>query len=328
MKYVRWIIGSAVVVAAGIGGYFYWRHSQIYPSTDDAYVQADVVTVSPQLSARVTEVAVHDHQHVTQGQLLVHLDPASFRLAVESARARLALARQQAGAAGSGVRAARAVVEQRQAALNQADANASRMRTLYRQHTLSKATLDDALAALKSAHAALAQARANLKQAQQEQGGAGDRAALQVAQAALDQARLELSYTRIVAPADGELGEVDVQRGEVVQPGQALFPLVKDGSFWVAANFKEGDLPRIRPGEPATVTVDMLPDVSLKAVVQSISPASGTAFSLLPPENATGNWVKVSQRFPVRIALRQRPQRPLRIGASAGVTVDTSRLGK
>lgn len=147
-----------------------------------------------------------------------------------------------------------------------------------------------------------------------------------MAQAALEQAQLELSYARITAPADGELGEVDVQRGEVVQPGQALFPLVKAGSFSVGASFKEGDLVRIRPGEPATVTVDMLPDVRLKGVVQSISPASGTAFSLLPPEHAAGNWVKVSQRFPVKITLKENPQRPLRIGASAEVTVDTNGL--
>jgi len=328
MKYVKWIIGIVVVVIAGVGGYFYWHHSQIYPSTNDAYVQAEVITISPQISGRVSTVPVHDHQHVNQGQLLVQIDPEPFRIAVQAAEAKLALAGKQAGAAGSDVTAARAAVEQRQATLTQAAANARRMRKLYEQHTIPKASLDDAVAALESARAALAQAQADVKKARQEQAAAGHQASLEVAQVALEQARLQLSYTRITAPASGELGRVDVQPGDMVQLGQSLFPLVEDGSFWVAANFKETDLPRIRAGQPAKVTVDMLPGVALKAYVQSVAPASGTAFSLLPPENATGNWVKVTQRIPVKIALKEIPQRPLRIGASAEVTVNTSGLRK
>jgi membrane fusion protein (multidrug efflux system) len=326
MKYLKWIIGTVVVVIVCIGGYFYWHHSQIYPSTDDAYVQAAVITIAPQVSGRVSMVRVYDHQHVTQGQLLVEIDPEPFRIAVETARAKLAQAQQQAQAAGAGVNAAQAALKASESEYHKALTDARRLIKLYKQRTVSKAAVDQAVAARDGARAAVAQAQANLEKAKQEQGAAGSQASLQVAQAALQQAQLELSYTRITAPADGELGEVDLRAGEVVQPGQSLFPLVKDHSYWVNANFKETDLHRIRRGQPAKISVDMLPHVTLQGTVQSISPASGAAFSLLPPENATGNWVKVSQRFPVKIALKENPQRPLRIGASAEVTVNTSGL--
>jgi membrane fusion protein (multidrug efflux system) len=326
MKYLKWIIGTVVVVIACIGGYFYWHHSQIYPSTDDAYVQAAVVSIAPQVSGRVSAVRVHDHQHVTQGQLLVEIDPEPFRLAVKTAQAKLAQAQQEAQAAEAGVSAAQAALTARASELHKAVTDARRLIKLYKQHMVSKAAMDQAIAARDGARAAVAQAKADIEKAEQEQGAAGKQAMLQVAQAALQEAQLELSYTRITAPADGDLGEVEVRVGEVVQPGQALFPLVKDHSYWVNANFKETDLHRIRRGQPAKISVDMLPHVTLQGTVQSISPASGAAFSLLPPENATGNWVKVSQRFPVKITLQESPQRPLRIGASAEVTVNTSGL--
>ena len=327
MKYKKWIIAAVIFVGGVIGGYIYWRHSAMYPSTADAYVHASVVTIAPQISGRISVLPVKDHQHVEKGELLVQIDPESYRIALDSAEANLEMARQQSQAAGAAVAAAHAAVTERQAELKDAADNARRSLALYRKHTVPKAGVDDAVARRDSARAALIQSKADLQKAIQQQVAAGAKASIQVAQAALEQARLDLSYTQITAPASGVLGAINVRVGDVVDQAQALFPLVEDKSFWVDANFKETDLVRIRPGQPATVTVDMVPGKTFHGTVDSVSPASGTAFSLLPPENATGNWVKVQQRFAVKIPFtEQDPEPPLRIGASAEVTVDTTGL--
>jgi membrane fusion protein (multidrug efflux system) len=327
MKHKKSIIAAVIIVGAVVGGYFYWRHTSIYPSTSDAYVHASVVTIAPQIGGRISVLPVKDHQHVEKGQLLIQIDPESFRIALDRAKANLEMAQQQSRAAEAAVAAAHAAVAERRANLRNAADNAGRVLALYRKHTVSKAEVDDAVARRDSARAALIQAKADMQKAIQQQAAAGAKASVQVAHAALEQARLDLSYTRITAPASGVLGTINVRVGDVVNQAQALFPLVEDKSFWVEANFKETDLARIRKGEPATITVDMVPGKTFHGTVDSVSPASGTAFSLLPPENATGNWVKVRQRFAVKIPFtEQDPDPPLRIGASAEVTVDTTGL--
>jgi membrane fusion protein (multidrug efflux system) len=329
MNLKKWIAGAVVVVGGAIGGYLYWHHTTVYPSTSDAYVHASTVTIAPQISGRISLLPVHDHQHVEKGQLLVQIDPQPFRIALDRAKANLEMAKQQSRAAKAAVAAAHATVAERRANLKDAAEHAARILALYRKHTVSKAAVDDAVEKRDSARAALIQAKDALQKAIQQQAAAGDKASVQVAQAALEQARLDLSYTRITAPASGVLGTINVRVGNVVNQAQALFPLVEDKSFWVDANFKETDVARIRPGQPATITVDMVPGKTFHGTVNSVSPASGTAFSLLPPENATGNWVKVRQRFAVKIPLAgQDPDPPLRIGASAEVTVDTTGLGE
>lgn len=328
MNLKKWMVGAVMVVGGVIGGYFYWRHTTIYPSTSDAYVHASTVTIAPQISGRISVLPVKDHRHVEKGQLLMQIDAKPFRIALDRAKANLEMSEQQSRAAGAAVAAAHAAVAERRANLKDAANNARRMLVLYRDHTVSGAVVDDAVAKRDSARAALIQAKADLQKAIQQQAAAGAKASVQVAQAALEKARLDLSYTRIVAPASGVLGTINVRVGDVVNQTQALFPLVEDKSFWVDANFKETDLARIRRGEPATITVDMVPGKTFHGTVDSVSPASGTAFSLLPPENATGNWVKVQQRFSVKIPLtEQDPELPLGIGASAEVTVDTSEFG-
>lgn len=326
MRYAKWIAIVVAVIAAGGGVYYYWRHKTLYPSTEDAYVQADVVYIAPQVTGKVMDVPVHDHEHVAPGQVLLEIDPDPFRIAFDQALAKRDLAHQQALAADAAVHAARAVVAQRRAEFTQAEANARRISRLYKRRTAAKSLLDQAVAARDADRAAVKQAQAQLHQSQQQQAAA--KAAVQVAQTAVQQARLDLSYTRIAAPASGELGSVGVKPGAVVSEGEDLMPLVEDGTFYVSANFKETELPRIQPGQPAKVQVDLYPGGPLRGRVASISPASGAAFSLLPPENATGNWVKVTQRFPVRIhILTQRLAAPLRVGASSTVTVDTTGAG-
>lgn len=325
MKYWKWTAGVVAAIVVAAGAYYYWREQILYPSTDDAYVHANVVQISPQVTGMIMNVPVHDHERVAKGQLLLEIDPQPFTIALDQAGARLELARQQYRAAQAAVKAARAVVAQRRAQLTEAADNARRISRLYHQHTVSKSQLDQATAGRDSARAGLKQAQAQLREARQQTQAA--QASVKVASTAVDKARLELSYTRISAPGAGELGSVDVQPGSVVDSSQALMPLVLDHSFYIDANFKETDLKRIRAGQPATVQVGLYPGGPLHGRVASIAPASGAAFSLLPPENATGNWVKVTQRFPVRIALSDRTVHPpLRIGASATVTVDTSAL--
>ena len=153
--------------------------------------------------------------------------------------------------------------------------------------------------------------------------GGDENAGIKAARAALEQARKDLGETRITAPANGLLGEVDLRPGSYVNAGDPLFALVENDPVWVDANFKETDLPRIRPGQPATVSVDLLPGKTFRGEVEGLSPASGAAFALLPPENATGNWVKVTQRFAVRIRILD-PVPELRVRASAEVAVDTA----
>ncbi len=325
MRPLWWILIAVAVIVLGGGGYWYHVHSTRYPSTDDAYVKANVVRVAPQVSGRVISVPVSDQQFVHKGQLLFKIDPRSFQLAVNQAQASLALTRQSVASLQAAVQAAQAEIANRQAQLANDRLHAQRMRRLYARHSVSKAQVDDANAQLKSARAALSLARAKLQQARMQLGTVGQRnERVKEAQAKLGQAKLDLSHTVVRAPCNGRLSNVSLQSGNMVEAGQSQFALVCNDRFWVYANFKETDLDRIRPGQKAEVKVDMYPGHTFRGVVQNIGAASGAAFSLLPPENATGNWVKVTQRVPVRILITDpSPKYPLRVQTSTEVTVDT-----
>ncbi len=324
-RLLKWLIVVVVAIGLGIGGYFYYQHSEQYPSTDDAYVKADVVKVAPQVTGKVTAVPVSDQQTVQKGQILFRIDPRPFRYREKSAEAQLALARQTVQAEQSAVQAAQAEVADRQAQLTDARSNFKRVKPLVERHVQSRSSLDSARARLDSAKANVHLAKAKLTQARMELGQAGARnQRIQQAQAQLDQAQLDLSHTTIRAPCDGWVSSVKLHRGDLVNSGDAQFALVCNRWFWVYANFKETDLTRIRPGQVATIAADMYPGHSFHGIVESVNPASGTAFSLLPPENATGNWVKVTQRVPVRVLVVDDPARyPLRVQTSAEVTIDT-----
>jgi membrane fusion protein (multidrug efflux system) len=320
----RWAALLVLLAAAGGSVYAFWLHEKAYPSTSDAYMTAHVVRIEPQIGGRVLKLPVRDHQYVVQGQLLMQIDARPYRIAEQQAQAGLTLARQQQLAADAALSAAGASVRQRQAQLDNARRTYERDTRLLARQVVSQAQADADHDKLREAEAQLHAAQAAYQESLREQGEAGAR--IDVARAALDRARLNLSYTRISAPAPGTLGRLQVRPGDVVQDAQQLFPLVEDRTFWVDANYKETDLERIRPGQPATISMDMYPDKTFQGVVESLSPASGAAFSLLPPENATGNWVKVTQRFPVRVrVIRHSGDPPLRIGASCDVTIDTTR---
>lgn len=324
----NWIITLAVLLVLIIASYFYFEYQKKYPSTNDAYVHGNIIYIAPQVGGRISVVNVDNYEHIHEGEMLLQIDPASYEAQLNKARAAYQVATEENEAASEGILAASSNISTAAANLRKVQLNFRRTMTLVSESVLPQQEADTARDSLTTAQDSLASARAHMAQLVAEQGAEGDEApAVQEAAAALMLATLNLSYTNISAPADGELGKVNVHPGSVVAVGHALMPLVVAESFWVQANFKEDDLGRIQPGMSVSVQLDMYPDTTFSGKVESISPASGSAFSLLPPENATGNWVRITQRFPVSVRLadadNQRGKEPLRVGASATVTVDT-----
>lgn len=317
---------AAITLTAGI--YFYWEHSARYPSTDDAYVNANSVRIAPLVGGRVARVYVRDQQHVRRNDRLFDIDPAPFTLTLREAEARLALAQQGAASALGELHAAEAEVNNREVLLGNAKTIANRNAHLVAQGFLSHQSGDDAAAAVKSAAAELALAQAKAYQARMALGNKGEQNEhVREALAALGKAQLDLQHTQVSAACDGVITELALHPGDTLKENAPVFALICEREYWVDANFKETQLDRIRPGQPAEIRVDMYPNKVFAGKVENIGGATGAAFSLLPPQNATGNWVKVTQRVPVRIAVTQRdPRFPLRVGTSASVTVDTTAL--
>jgi membrane fusion protein, multidrug efflux system len=319
------VVSLALLLTAG-GTYAYWRHGRLYPSTDDAYVEANVVQVAAQVTGRITGVHMQDQAHVRAEQPLFDIDRRPFEYAVAQARARLQLARQAMGSGVAAVRAAEAEVENQKVQLDKSRKNAVRVADLRAQGFVSAQAYDDAVAANDAARAQLQVAEARLNQARLNLGREGEQNdRIREAEAALQQAELDLTHTHITAACEGQIAQLSLQPGNTVRAGMPLFALVCTDKFWVDANFKETQLERIRPGQPVDIEIDMYGSHRFEGRVENISRASGAAFSLLPPQNATGNWVKVTQRVPVRIAVTASdPDFPLRVGTSATVTVDTT----
>jgi membrane fusion protein (multidrug efflux system) len=308
------------------GGYYGWSsYSALHPSTNDAYLSAFVVRVAPEVSGTIKAVGAQSFQRVAKGDMLVRIDPRPFQVAVDAAEAELALARQQVTTLQRAVGVAEAELSGRKAALADTRAEWNRISALVEKGTLPKSQGDAQKAALHEAEAAMQAATSTVDSARAKLGVPGDNNPLILsAKAKLEQARLDLEKTSILAPADGYVGEVNLRPGSLATAGVELMQLVETGAWWVDANFKESDLTRIKPGQKASVSVDMLPGLNLTGKVAALSPASGASFALLPPENATGNWVKVTRRFPVRIDLDPLTgNQTLRLGASSSVTVDT-----
>jgi len=322
-KKLKWIAAAIVLIAALVAGVHYWHQSALFESTDNAYVGANQVEVTAQITGTVTQVHVRDQQRVKAGDALFDVDPANYELAVQRARAQLELARQGTRQESAGVASAEAVLAQRRAEEANARNTWLRNQQLMKSGFLSPQGAEQSRTALMTAEAATRAAEAGVAQARSALGATGDENAnVQAAAAALHQAELDLQRTKVVAASDGVVANFSLQPGNVVQPGVPLFVIVADQEFWVDANFKETQLKVIRPGQRATITTDMYPDHPFEGVVQSVAGGAGSAFSLLPPQNATGNWVKVTQRVPVRIRIENPdPQHPLRIGTSATVKV-------
>jgi membrane fusion protein (multidrug efflux system) len=316
-------IALTVLLVAVVGGStFAWLASGSR-STENAYLSADVVTVAAQVSGRVIAVHIRDNQHVKKGDPLFDIDPAPFNIALERAQADLAQAMQNARQDNAEVAAARALVSQAESDYSNARNTYHRDQELVAQHFLSQQAADDAQTRMQAYQATLEQARAKLTKALSAPLRTSERGDVLKAQAAIEQAKLDLEHTHVIAAQDGQISNLTLTAGSLVGVGTPLFALIADNSFHIDANFKETELPGIRPGAEVDIKIDMYPGQHFKGTVESISGGTGTAFSLLPPQNATGNWVKIAQRVPVRIKLTETDaDHPLRIGATATVSVN------
>lgn len=314
-----------VVIALIIGGYAYWLHEKHYPSTDDAYIQAHVINIAPQVDGNVSQIYIKNQQTVKKGDLLFTIDQQPFVIALRKAEANLTNTKQDIIANKQAVLAAQALLDQRQADLVNAQKNYKRITPLVKKGFYAKSAGDNATQQLAVAQQGVNAAKNQLLEAKAKLGVSGEGLAdIEAAKSAVEQAKLNLSYTHVYAPADGKIAKFKLQPGQTVVAYQSLFSLVETSTWWATANMKETDLNRIKPGQKAIIHVDMYPNTVFHGVVASISPGSGSSFALLPPENASGNWVKVTQRFPVRVNIKHLdPNFPLRIGASCSVSIDT-----
>ncbi|MGO9605925.1 MAG: efflux RND transporter periplasmic adaptor subunit [Candidatus Binataceae bacterium] len=326
------LVLAVIVIAAGImPALRFYRNFETHVSTDDAYVDGTVALVSSRVSGTVTNVYVEDNWTVKEGQLLFSLDPRDFEVRVAQAQAQLERARQTVDEMYSGVQAADSGVRLAESQLGQAKIDFERTKTLKEQGVASLEASDQAETALKVAVAnqALAtnqrdQARAALGQEVGKDHSRYDRPIVQQAEAALQAAKLDLDYTKIYAPFDGIVTHKTVHVGNRVQVGEPLLAVVPVRRLYVTANFKETQLTDVRVGQKAEVEADIYPGYTYHGHIDSISMGTGAAFSLLPPENATGNWVKVVQRVPVKIVFDQPipEDKPLRLGLSVEVAID------
>ncbi len=327
---------AAALAGAGHYGYRYWTVGRYLESTDDAYVKADYTTVAPKVSGYIADVLVDDNTHVKAGQIVARIDDRDFRAALDQARASVGAAEATIRNIDAQADLQRSVIEQQKAGIAAAEATLrfaredhARYQELMKTGYGTVQRYQHAEAQLRENVAQLARSRAGLVAAQRKidvlaTARSKAEAELDRARALDQQAKLNLSYTVIIAPVDGTVGARSLRVGQFVQAGTQLMAVVPLHAVYVVANFKETQLTHIRAGQPVTVAVDGFPDVALKGQVDSVSPASGLEFSLLPPDNATGNFTKIVQRIPVKIRLDDHALSGLlRPGMSVEPTVDT-----
>ena len=320
-----------LLVAGGIVCTFWlWGKSKTHVTTDNAFVESHVYSISSRVPGNVARVLVIDNQLVRAGDLLVELDPDDYRVRVANAGANLSIAINETSSNYAQVDAARAALNSDRAKLEQAELDLKRGRVLFKKEVIPKEQLDRLETSRKVAAAKLVETEGSVRRAMAILGltGAGGKDALIARRKAeVDESRLNLSYTLIYAPADGYITRKSVEQGNNIQAGQPLMALVALNEVWVTANYKESQLTHVAPGQKVEFEVDTYPGRKISGVVESIMAGTGAAFSLLPPENATGNYVKVVQRIPVKIAIDRRsdPQHLLRVGMSVEPTILTGR---
>jgi membrane fusion protein (multidrug efflux system) len=311
-------LGAGVFLVALIGGLVYWLNARHFESTDDAFVAARSFSVAPRVSGYVVAVPVTDNQHVNAGDLLARIDDRDYRIAVDQAQAQVAVAEANNANIEAQINSQQAQIDQAKAQVEQAEAQlqfsrqeADRAQDLVQkgagtvqraQQTRSDLEAQQANTSRAKAAATATELGLKVLQAQRK----STEASVQQAQAQLDQARLNLQYTNVVAGQSGHVVKLSGAKGTFVTAGQSLMMFVPD-EVWIVANYKETQLADMRPGQPVEIRIDAYPGRKFNGHVESVQPGSGTAFSLLPAENATGNFVKVVQRVPVKIVVDNWP---------------------
>mgnify|MGYP000002583573 FL=1 len=331
------LIATVFMLSLGLLGGGYWlTYGQYFESTDNAYLQGDITSISPKVSGYIARSYITDNQAVKQGDLLVQIDDRDFQAALEQAKAHLVVAEASEGnlvaqqkLQRSQIHQAESRVDSAQAEYDRAIQQVARSRSLLKRNYASQDEVDSMLAQQKVTMAALEEAKASLAAANDQLNVIASeieqaRASVTEAQAGLKQAQLNLEYTKVYAPTDGIIGKRSVREGLLVQSGAPLMSLVPNNSVWIEANFKETQLSGIHKGQKVAVELDAFPGEPLEGVVESFSPATGAKFALLPPENATGNFTKIVQRVPVKITIpdQQGLKGRLLPGLSVVATID------
>ena len=317
----NFIIGIIVLVIVICGAIGYYVYSNYYPSTNDAYIKAYIVNIAPQVGGRVNGVYVKTNEYVKKGKLLFSIDPRPYELVAKKSKASLSWAEKKVKLAEEEIKVSKTLLKQAKTKFTFAEQTYKRMTPLNKDKIVTDQQEDKIVQEFKIANSRMNSALLGLHEDEQRYKIA--EAAVLEAKAELDQAQLNVSYTKVYAPANGYVSDCYLAVGEYINIGQQAFAFIDTEIWWVQANFKETDLGRIKAGQNAEVTIDIY-DRTIKGTVMSVSFGSGVTYSLLPPENATGNWVKVVQRFPVRILIKDdNKEYPLRVGASVNVKVDT-----
>lgn len=324
----KWISLGIILAAAVVGtlwAYLRWRHEQVYVSTDNAYVRGHIVTVASRIPGPLLTLAVDDNQPVKAGQVIATVDPRDYDAAVARAQASLAEAQSALALNQAQIGQATAQVAAAQSQKSLAEADHKRLSALFERQSIPKQKFDQAVTADEVAAASVEASRKQVAAARSALGVS--RSKVGVAQTALDNALLQRSYCTLAAPCDGVVSRKLAEPGMVVAPGQPLLSIVPMGQeeLWVEANYKETQLARVRPGQQVTLRTDLDDSHPFTGTVESLSAGTGSVFSLLPAENATGNWVKVVQRLPVKIRLNPGadPDHRLRLGLTVTAVIDT-----
>ncbi|MBV9732245.1 MAG: HlyD family secretion protein [Verrucomicrobia bacterium] len=331
------VIGAVIGVLAIFFGVRYWMYASTHEDTDDAYVTGNTHQISTRVTGTVQQVLVDDNWHVTAGQPLLKLDPRDYQVALTQARAGYLQAEAQLVQANAQIPLVEAQLAQVQAQADSSKANSDYLERTFERNSqlfyqgrgvISKQDLDNSqsqaqtnLASYKASEAAVTVAKENLKVAQAQQQAAS--AQVDAAQAQVQNAELQLSYCTIVAPVSGRIAQKTVQTGNRVSVGQALMAVVED-DVWILANLKETQLERVHVGQPVDIKIDALPHYRFKGRVDSLQPGSGSNFALLPPDNATGNFIKIVQRVPVKILFDPESIKDFRDKIVAGLSAQPS----
>jgi len=332
------IIATLIILSLGLLGGSYWlSYGQYFESTDNAYLQGNITTISPKVSGFIRHSYVNDNQAVKKGELLVEIDERDYQATLDQANAHIVVIKSNVQnllakkeLQNSLINQAKSKIDSAQAEYEHATQQIMRVRSLLKSNYTSQDEVDRMLAQSKVALASLHEAQANFIASNDQLNVIASeieqaQASVSEAETQRQQATLNLSYTKIYAPVDGIVGKRGTREGLLVQAGTQLMSIVPNRNIWIEANFKETQLNKLHKGQAVAIELDAYPDEEITGLVDSFSPATGAKFALLPPENATGNFTKIVQRIPVKIAISSTPelQALLLPGLSAVVTIDT-----